>query len=241
MKHLMTILVLIFFAGFGFASLADKHHNNDAYQGKNIDTRGKGHHKTMVYDYQDYVNSDIQSKTFNRNHDGNLYTEVWSFDRTSPGDIVRTEIATDAAGLAYRCRINVFQAKPESYNWTQNIVCDGNTVPPTPIQTINFDPSVVLLTDSMSPGIAWGTAGVQVSDTSATFSSFFTDKNVILGVEDVTVPAGSYENCLKIHKLREYGSLFTRVEWLCPNIGLVKRVHSANVLLELSDVTYNIP
>ena len=102
MKYSIVMLLLISF--FGSVSAAP----------------GGGHHKTAIYDYHDFVNSNIQSKTFSRYHAGMVYDEVWSFDRTSPGEVVRTEIATDSFGAVTRCVVNVFQATPESYNWTQN-------------------------------------------------------------------------------------------------------------------------
>lgn len=220
MKRLITMLLLISCSEFVFAGA------------------GGGHHKITTYDYHDYVNSNIQSKTFVRyQNDGAVYDEVWSFERPSPGNVVRTEITTDAGGSVYRCRVNVFEAAPESFNWTQNSVCDGNTVPPTPVSTQNYDPSVVLLTNAMVPGIAWGTAGVM--HMTSVPDSYYTDKNEVLAVEDVTVPAGSYSNCLKVHKLRNYAGIYTRIEWICPDIGLVKRVHGGNRLMELTDVTFN--
>ncbi len=199
---------------------------------------GGGHHKTPAYDYHDYVNSNIQSKTFARHqNDGVVYDEVWSFERPGPGEVVRTEITTDAGGSAYRCRVNEFEATPKSFNWTQTSVCDGNVTPPTLISTTNYDPSVVLLTDAMVPGIAWGTAGKMQSISSP--DNYYTDTNEVLAVEDVTVPAGTYSDCLKVYKLRNYAGFYTRIEWICPNMGLVKRVHGGNRLMELTDVTFN--
>jgi len=220
MKRLIPMLILILSGEFVFAE------------------PGGGHHKSPTYDYHDYVNSNIQSKTFARHqNDGVVYDEVWNFEIPSLGEMVRTEIATDAGGFAYRCRVNKFEATPESFNWTQSSVCDGNLIPPVLVTIIDYNPSVVLLTDTMIQGRSWGTAG-EVQRTSSPVN-YYTDKNEILTVEDVTVPAGTYNDCLKVHKLRDYSTIYTRIEWICPNIGLVKRVHGSNRLMELTDVTFN--
>ena len=201
---------------------------------------GGGHNKSPSYDYHDYTNSNIQSKTFARHqNDGIVYDEIWNFERPGVGEVVRTEIATDAGGSAYRCRVNKFEVTPESFNWTQTSVCDGNVTPPLLISTTNYAPSVVLLTNAMIQGIAWGTAGIMQNIFS--LENYYTDKNEILAIEDVTVPAGTYSNCLKVHKLRDYAGIYTRIEWICPNMGLVKRVHGGNRLLELTGVTFNSP
>ena len=219
MKYSIVMLLLISF--FGSVSAAP----------------GGGHHKTAIYDYHDFDNSNIQSKTFSRYHAGMVYDEVWSFDRTSPGEVVRTEIATDSFGAVTRCVVNVFQATPESYNWTQNSRCDGSVIPPVLISTTTYHPSVVLLTDEMTPGVAWGSAGKMQTVSSP--DNYYKDKYEIIAIEDVTVPAGTFTGCMKMHKLRDYAGLFTRIEWICPDAGLVKRVHAGNMLMELTDVTYS--
>lgn len=197
-------------------------------------------HNFARHDYHDYVNSNIQSKSFIRyQSNGSVYDETWHFDRPDAGLVVRTEIATDPGGVVYACRINKFMAMPEAFKWIENTVCDGNVVPPLPIFTNTYDPPVVLFTDKMIPGVAWGTGGVIQQSSSP--DNFYTDRNEILSVEDVTVPAGTYSNCLKIYKLRDYANAYTRIEWICPNVGLVKRVHAGNRLMELTGVTYESP
>lgn len=219
MKRLIPMLMLILFGGFVFAA------------------PGGGHHKAPTYDYHDYVNSKIQSKTFTRHqNDGVVYDEVWSFERPNPGEVVRTQIATDAGGSIFRCIVNKFEASAEMFKWVQSNRCDGS-IPPVVTSTTDYVPSIPVFTSAMVPGIAWGEAGVMQS----TFSleNYYTDVSEIIGVEDVTVLAGTFSDCLKIYRQRGFSNFIPRVEWVCPNMGVVKSVNSNNRLMELTDVTFD--
>jgi len=219
MKRLILMLLLISCSEFVFAG------------------QGGGHHKITTYDYHDYVNSNIQSKTFARHqNDGIVYDEVWSFERPNPGEVVRTQIAIDAGGSIFRCGINKFEATAEVFKWVQNNRCDGST-PPVVISTTDYVPPLPVFTNAMVPGIAWGEAGVMQS----TFSldNYYTDVNEIVGVEDVTVPAGTFSDCLKIYRQRGFSDFIPRIVWVCPNMGVVKSVNGGNRLMELTDVTFN--
>jgi len=219
MKRLISMLLLIFCGGFVFAA------------------PGGGHHKDPTYDYHDYVNSNILSKTFARHqNDGVVYDEVWTYERPVPGTLVRTEIARDAGGTVYRCGIKVFHATEDSFKWVQNNFCDGSA-PPVITNTIDYVPGIPIFTNAMVPGIAWGDAGVMQSTYNP--DNFFTDVGEIVGVEDVTVPAGTYSGCLKVYRQRGFSSFIPRMEWVCPNMGVVKSVNSNNRLMELTDVTFD--
>ncbi len=221
MKRLIPILLLIFCGEFVFAA------------------PGGGHNKTTAYDYHDYVNSNIQSKSFVRyQNDGIVYDEVWSFERPGPGEVVRTEIATDAGGSIFRCRVNMFEAAAEMFSWVQHNTCDGST-PPVLIGTTDYIPPLPVFTNAMVPGIAWGAAG-EIHTTYA-LDNYYTDVSEVLAIEDVTVPAGTYSDCLKIYRQRAFTSYIPRVEWVCPNMGLVKSVNGSNRLMELTDVTFTNP
>jgi hypothetical protein len=70
-------------------------------------------------------------------------------------------------------------------------------------------------------------------------SSAFSYEITIEGVEDVTVPAGTFSDCLKIYRQRGFSNFIPRVAWVCPKMGLVKSVNSNNRLMELTDVTFD--
>lgn len=219
MKRLILMLLLISCSEFVFAG------------------QGGGHHKVTAYDYHDYVNSNIQSKMFARHqNDGVVYNEVWNFERPNPGEVVRTQIATDADGSVFRCIVNKFEATTEMFKWVQSNRCNGS-IPPVVISMTDYIPPIPLFTNAMVPGIAWGDAGVIQSTVS--LENYYTDVSEILTVEDVTVPAGTYSDCLKIYRQHGFSNFIPRIVWVCPNMGLVKSVNSNNRLMELIDVTFD--
>ncbi len=197
---------------------------------------GGGHHKITELDYADYLNPDIQSKTFIRHQQGIDYDLVWHFDRTNPNYTVRTEIVTDPDNNIVRY-IDISMARtPKTFEWLQVNIYDPGVTPPALTDTWDIDPPVVLLTDAMVPGIAWGSAGR--IDRSASAESFYADKSEILAIEDVTVPAGTFKDCLKIHRLREFtASAYTEVRWYCPNMGIVKRIDGGDRMIEMTGFT----
>jgi len=200
-------------------------------------------HKVTTYDYHDYSNSNIQKKTFNRYQQGdpnNLIIEEWSFER-SKGQVTRTEVRSDGG-----CLINKFKSTPSASLWTHNNSCTVVTFDPTLVVTETivreFDPPAISLTSTMTPGIAWGSAAVMhitepyVSD----WDQYYVEKKEVLGLEDVTVTAGTYTECLKVHRVFAMSTNhISRIEWICPNIGLVKRIQGGSRLMELKEVIYN--
>jgi hypothetical protein len=220
MKYIISLILLMSFSANG------------------ITAPGGGHHKLVEYDYHDYINSNIQSKTFVRYQNGVVYDFVWAFDRSNPAMVVRTEIATDASSNITRYTESVFTAAAESFDLLQSRRYDPGTTPPALVDTSDYTPPVAKLTHAMIPGIAWGPAGKINSTYSG--ESYYSEKSELIAVEDVTVPAGTFNSCLKIHRTSQYGgSLYTRMDWVCPDLGIVKRINNGAVLIELASVTYN--
>lgn len=153
--------------------------------------------------------------------------------------MVRTEITTDANDDVTRYVENSFVSTPQSFGWVQTKSYDTNVTPPALFDTVDISPAAVILTDAMVPGIGWGGAGAINSSLSG--ESFYTDKGEVLAVEDVTVTAGTFRDCLKVYRLRESGPslLNSRIEWYCPDMGLVKRIDGGRRMLELSGVTFS--
>lgn len=223
----LSILILLFFV---FAQLVFAAPN------------GK-HQKVIAYDYHDFTNSNIQTKTFNRYEGGSVYTEVWSFDRSIAGQVTRTEITSIPGSdpIEYvRCMINIFQPTALAFNWIQNNACDPYYDPPLTLVIREYDPLVPTLTSAMIPGVAWGSGSVMTETPGS--ERYYVDKNEVLGIENISVPAGNFTGCLKLHRLRYVGSgSYARIDWICPNMGLVKRVHGGGTdrMMELIDVIYN--
>ena len=65
----------------------------------------------------------------------------------------------------------------------------------------------------------------------------------VVEIEDVTVPAGTFHDCLKIEQELSTSGLVKlstqSTMWLAPDIGIVKAINSSNVIFELID--HNIP
>ena len=150
---------------------------------------------------------------------------------------MRTEIATDAYDNIVYYAENVLARTPRTFEWLEQRNYDWNVTPPALTETIDYDPPVVVLHDAMVPGIAWGSAGAINSSSSG--ENFYTDKSEILAIEDVTVPAGTFNDCLKIHRLREFAVAITinRMEWYCPNVGLVKQIQGGRRMIEMTGFT----
>ena len=199
---------------------------------------GGSHHKITEYDYHDYLGSTIQAKTFIR-HEGGIDLDLsWHFDRSDPKVVVRTEITTDAEGSIIRYVDSRFETTARSFDWLQSRAYDPYITPPALLNTSDYDPAIVVLTDAMVPGIAWGSGGAINSSSSG--ENFYTDKSEVLAIENVTVPAGTFSNCLKIHRLREFAVAITinRIEWYCPDMGLVKRIQGGRRMLEMTGATF---
>ena len=197
---------------------------------------GGGHHRITEYDDHDYINENIQSKTFIRYNLGVAAYLAWDFDRSIPGEVLRAETLTDADGNLIWYRTSKFAPTPESFNLVQTRRDD-----PFVTDTTDIDPPIVILNDSMIPGIAWASG----SELDSTFSgvSYNTDKREIVGIESVSVTAGEFDDCLKVHILNRSGfsdQTFSRLDWFCPDVGLVKRISgSGRALFDLTGVTYN--
>jgi hypothetical protein len=200
---------------------------------------GGSHHKITYYDFNDFLNSDIQSKTFIRHEQGSDLDLTWYFDRSNPNVVVRTEVITDTYGNIMRYVDSTFERTARSFDWVQSRSYDPVVTPPALVDTTDYDPPVVALTSAMAPGIAWGSGGTINSSSSG--ENFYTDKSEVLAVEDVTVPAGTFKECLKIYRLREFAVAITiqRVEWYCPDMGLVKRIQGGRRMIEMTGVKFN--
>jgi hypothetical protein len=91
-------------------------------------------------------------------------------------------------------------------------------------QSYTFDQPGELLTSSMEPGKAFGFAVLATNNQAlATIQ-----KNTLLGIESVTVPFGTFDNCLKMHS-QITSSMMNDVEqisWICGNgVGEVRRIY----------------
>ena len=110
--------------------------------------------------------------------------------------------------------------------------------------TIDYSPPETFLPIPIEVGTEWAVAG------EATASLFglaiqikTTNTAKVMAIEDVTVPAGTFQDCLEIEQqlqtqlspaLATFPSTSSTM-WLAPDIGLVKATNSEGVVFELID------
>ena len=94
----------------------------------------------------------------------------------------------------------------------------------SPTSGAEFKDPLTRLTSTMRIGDSWATAsGVNATGFPATH---VIEKGTLVGVEDVSVPAGDFKGCLRIQIERwslAVGS-FNRIAWYCPGVGLTKHI-----------------
>ncbi len=103
----------------------------------------------------------------------------------------------------------------------------------------SFDPSLPIILSEMTVGESWSQTYVSKGsyendyfddekneDTSGEFELDFTDTYTLESIEDITVPAGQFQQCININwttAFTQSNSLYsTNRIWICPEVGLVK-------------------
>ena len=105
--------------------------------------------------------------------------------------------------------------------------------------TINYSPPGTFLPIPIGLGSEWTVTG----DAMLGFLKIpTTNAAKVVAVEDVTVPTGTYHDCLKIELEFSTSGLVTSstqtTMWLAPDFGLVKSLNSDGIVFEL--INYNI-
>lgn len=183
----------------------------------------------VSYDYRDYSFNGA-SKTFRLTGSFCGDTETRTFSRNVTGENTEIRMSRVRTNLGITCHNKTFNslATPTEY---QLIDKENNNLAGTLKSTDTLRGPVVLRTNAMEAGKDFGTAS-KIIRTHVTGTVSLTDLMVntttVLGVEDVTVPMGSYTACLKVHTLRTSATFgrFNRVQWFCSGVGEVKRMQS---------------
>lgn len=83
---------------------------------------------------------------------------------------------------------------------------------------------------AMAAGVTWGSGSELINNPPTSTEGLVTETSVLLGVASVTVPVGSFNDCLKIEHTRMSNQLgrYTAVSWVCPGVGEVKRIQGAD-------------
>jgi len=185
--------------------------------------------KPTTYDYRDYGFSGT-SKIFTLTGNFCGDTETRTFTRTTVGDDTEIKMSRVRTSLGTTCHNKTFTrlATP-----TEMLLIDkgNNSLSGILKSTDSLDGPVPLRTSTMEMGSAFGTASNIIRTPVGgvgELTDLMVNTTTVVGIEDITVPAGSYTACLKIHTLRTSATFgrFNRVQWFCPAIGEVKRMQS---------------
>ncbi len=105
--------------------------------------------------------------------------------------------------------------------------------------TIDYSPPETFLPIPIKKGSAWTVTG---EARLGVIPIEVTNAAKVVEIEDVTVPAGTFHDCLKIEQELSTSGLVKlstqSTMWLAPDIGIVKALNSSDVIFELID--YNI-
>ena len=122
------------------------------------------------------------------------------------------------------------------------------TVPVLGEVTINYSPPEPFLRIPIGVGTEWTVAGkTTASLLGLSITIEATNIAKVIAIEDVTVPAGTFQDCLRIEQhvqtqltpaLATLPTTSTTI-WLAPDVGLVQALNSDNVKFEL--ISHNIP
>jgi len=110
-------------------------------------------------------------------------------------------------------------------------------IPPDPPGAGSPNPLLVFPYFVVDVGYMWGDAFIEKLERE-TYGNFArVVQFAILGVEDVTVPAGTFTDCVKIGRFR--GNQAQRIAWYAKGIGLVKMVYAQEEHIQLNIPGFN--
>ncbi|HED15897.1 MAG TPA: hypothetical protein ENI64_03630 [Gammaproteobacteria bacterium] len=181
----------------------------------------------------------IAAKVFNlEGHCGP--TSTWTYSRTPVGSdmrIDRTHVRQDALGVNCKYFVNSFMSTAIDYSWIQRDQYDNAGA--VLVASYIWDRPIPRIILSMVDQNMVGEAASSTLDT-----GHIVDTTTLLGVESVTVPYGTFTNCLKLHVLRitSIAGDVSRIVWRCPSVGIVKMIQGHTTtgkmqVWELADIT----
>ena len=197
-----------------------------------------------TFDYRDYI-SNASSKTFtilNPNDSGRRCgdTEIQNYTRTPNGDNTDITMVRRIYSSGEECRRDDFTYTntPTSRLLKEHILYDSTTGEIT--RTNTSTPPATLATSNMVKGASFSSASI-ITKSDAAPSDELTTLVMTRSISEqasVTVPAGSFTDCINIYEDRTsfgFGS-HKRVLTYCNSVGLVKVV-STDANLELESIT----
>jgi hypothetical protein len=209
-----------------------------------------GGDQAMSFDFAGYGFGNIASKTFSVINPGSHDSEIRTYERPSANTTIVT-ITRQMTGTPLNIRKMTYVTSANDVRWTKREEIDANDGA-TLLYTKSISPGIVVRKNNMKIGQSWSSGSVvhvvdeydELGDgfgIEPEFDTVATETRMLEAVEDVTVPAGTFQNCLKISNTRSgYFGTHLRVSWYCSNgIGLVKQYHGhsngGGRLIELSN------
>ena len=195
-----------------------------------------------VLNASDFAQVGITGKSFQISHNSlGCTADNRSYMTSVVGNtttIVETLIATSAGGTVPCAHVTTtLERNPTGLRVVQvdNRTPDGLSL----VNTVTFAPALFYLPAQLSKGSTWSGESL-ISNSIGPSTALFLAQYTLIGLEDVTVPAGTFANCLKTFRI--IGDGFIRAEWRCPGVGLVKRIDTgspanASGIAELVSVT----
>ncbi len=190
-----------------------------------------------VYDYKNFAGK-VSSKTYKlQGFSGCGDTEIRTISRTVNGTTTNLHVNRVRTLAGSICQNKGFNYE-ETEN-TQKLINKENLSFGGSIKSVDIlGKPIALLTSAMTQGSSFGNAtGIKRLDVATgikTLISVFANTTTAVAIEDVTVPAGTFTGCLKVHTVRNSGAIgrFDRYSWYCPGLGEVKRTQIDPVTLE---------
>lgn len=182
-----------------------------------------------TYDYKKFTTT-VSSKTFSMISPpggGCGDTETRTFLRVANGDVTNLKINRTRTLTGNICHNKSFNyiLTPDSKKLVSK---ENNDLAGNLWSTDILGKPFTVAKSSMVEGKSFGGAtGIknQTVGGSLVLISSFVNTVTVERVQDVTVPAGTFTGCIKVHTVRNSGGFgsFNRYSWFCPGIGEVKR------------------
>lgn len=175
-------------------------------------------------------------------------TEIHQITRTATGNPEVTNVTLkltrtdDPTSPTITCQNQEYgyQATATDYLYTSRK--HFNSVNGNLLVSYQFNPPVALRTTAMQLNVPM-VSTAEISESVNGTVSHMIESETLLGKESVTVPAGTYTDCIKMQVRRnsaENGFDINSIDWYCAGVGLTKRVRTINFVNQGKIVSHNL-
>ncbi len=193
----------------------------------------------VVFDYKTYAAAaNITTKVFALSANFCGDTETRTLTRTPNGANTDLTVRRQWTNAGATCQIREFHyTSTDTDQFLTGSTRYNNSGVIT--STITLDNPISLRNSTMQTGIDFGSASLFTENfvSGGSTTNMIMENRVVLGVEAITVPAGTFQDCLKTGVSRQssrFGT-FQRISWRCPGLGEVKRMQQS-----VDGITYRV-